>query len=435
MNHKKQFSEQPWVENEMRALRAETPDEAAVERTVRAMQGSHAARPVTSKAWVWRASAVAAAALALGIFLAVKPQNASAASLRQIADAVRAANARHELVYRPGAGGKLELKLETWIEGEKNKVIEHSTEFGTVVAGYDGQRQFKYLPTEGGFIDDTGPMGFPVESVDSYLTIPGATVLRNENGVNLDGTKLNLLTVDCKNVKFDIYYDAATRLPMRRDVFTMKGDLIEQNRYDYPKDILDTVFAPPTGPNVNLTDYPAVRKLLAEKLSGAGQTAEVGGVKIKLLAVLVGKSEVIAVWTGGALADPLKKKFMVVGGLKSVVPWPSTPPAFAIPSPVQYTTSIEQPPIYAGNTRLHGDVAWLKDTSSLKGSFTLEVPVWAEDRTEPWKGEKGEDLGFRSKCVGMARFTVTDAIKADDPTRVLWKPVGGVDKKAESVKQ
>jgi len=383
------------MRNEMQALRSNEPDPAAIDQTVEKVL-AFAPAPARARAnYVWKAVPLAACLGAGAFFLFGASQSASAASLRRVAEALRHQSIRHAKTYRPGPAGELVQTNEDWIDGKRHTELFIDENGSKTLSGYDGQRMFVYSTKDGGFVDDVEPSGPPVEDIDSYLNIPGAQVTKL-----VVGREHDVYTITCSNVAFDLYVNPATGLPIRREVLTRRGDLIEKNDYDYPTQIPTSTFKAPAVPG--LTDYPALRQELSRRLTRPGQTKEVGGVKISLKAVLYGKSRLLAVWTGGARGGE--------GGGTWVE---------ELPKPI----ALGGPEAFAANgpsvrgEKVSSDGAWYQNLS-LDGPFTLNVPVWAEDRSAPIRG------GFRSKIVGRLKFRVTDAIQAADPDRVLVRPSG-----------
>ncbi|RYG30880.1 hypothetical protein EON81_24050 [bacterium] len=376
MNPKKLSSESPWMRNELRALRAEAPNPEEVDRAVNAVR---AYRPVPNQPrHLWKAVPVAAC-LGIGAFLfLVAPQSAQAASLREIADALKQQTLRHSKTFRPDSSGELLLTNEDWIEGAKHASAFHEADGEKVLTGYDGRTMFRVSSKDGGFIDDVAPSGLPVEDIDSYLQIPGARVLKQTSA-----GKLNLYTVAYSNVKFDLYVDPATRLPVRRDVLSLQGRLIEKNEYDYPARLSPELFRAPRGGAI--FDYLSLRKQLSRRLSQPGQIVKVGGVEISLKAVIIGKSRIIALWTGGAKGEGKDKGVWIEGMAKPIASGP--------------LEGLQAP--------LRGSGVWYANLK-LDEPFTINVPVWKDSR----------------KLVGHATFRVGNALRAPDPDRVVFKPSG-----------
>lgn len=430
MNQKKRFSDRPWVAGEMRALRAEEPKAEAVERAVRIMQAPPPRRQARS-AWVWRTTALAGAAGVMAIVFVVRPQQASAASIKQIADAVRAQVSRHERVYRLDAEGKQALMLETWIAGEKFRTVDYSGDDPRSIVGYDGKLQFRWSPKGGGFVDDVEPTSSPVESIDDYLDSAGNTVVKQQSGVELNGRTADLYVLQYSNVVFDLYADPVSRLPIEREVHDRAGRFIERNDYDYPGDIPESTFEPPSDPGVKLTDFPALRQEAARRLRGPGQRQVVAGVAVTLRAVLVGPRGLLAVWTGGAppevrpgaqSGDQTISVKGVTAASSDRYPVPQTALVTTCAAPANSQTS----PVFPAGGPFYCQIAWFNGTAEHSRAITVEIPVCAQDLTRPLRDNNGRVVGFRSKLVGRARFTVTNPIVADDAQRVLWKPAGEV---------
>lgn len=407
MNRKKPSSETPWMRHELRALRSEEPNPAAIEGTVGRVLAFSPASDRTSVRpnHAWKAVPLAACLGVAGMLLFVAPQRASAAGLREIADALRGQTTRHAKTYRPDAGGNLTLANEDWIDGKRHVTAFNEPGGEKTLIGYDGRRMFRVSTVDGGFVDDVEPSGLPIEDIDAYLRIPGARLVKQTSEGRWD-----VYRVDCPAVRFDLYVDPATRLPARRDVLSFKGRLIERNEYEYPATLAADRFRVPAMPGI--ADYPALRRELAARLNLPGQTKEIGGVRISLKAVLVGKSRILALWTGGAKGDWVSDGDLRIEGLPKP-PIQGRPDAFTVP-----LGATKAPPLFRGQPVL-GDGAWYPNLR-LQGPFTLSVPVWAEDRTRPIPGGKGH----RSKLVGRLSFRVTDPILAPDPDRVVWAPSG-----------
>jgi len=374
---------------------------------------------------VWRAVALGGVAGALGVAFLLRPSVASASELHRLAAAARAQQTRHTLDLRPDAQGKMILCNEFWMEGEKHAEIYYDADGGVTLAGYNGRRMYLYRTKDGGFIDDVEPDRAPIETIEDYLKIPGGTLANVEKGVNLEGRDVDVYRLNFGNMGFDLFIDPASGLPIRRDVFTTRGKLIERNLYDYPADIPDKRFNPPADRNIAWTDYPAIRTELSRKLRGPGETKTLGGVKITLRAVIVGNRQLVALWTGGAKTEYHKDGHIRVEGLPdglatglaTMSVWPSNDP--------------DKRPLYLNGQQLLGDSAWYRSSLKLKAPFTISVPVWAEDRTRPLVSSEGQKLpGFHSKFLGSLTFRVNSAIYAEGPERVLWRPGDEVVKTA-----
>jgi len=390
MNQSKRSSESNWVHDQAQALRSETPSAGAIDDTIGKVLAYSA--PVAAKrpAYRWRMVPLAAALGAGALFLVITTQPAHARSLHDIAEAVRHQATRHSSTYRPDANGKLVLANEDWISGRRNTMLFVEPDGAKTITGYDGARSFRYSTKYGGFMDDVEPSEPPVEDIDAYLHIPGGRLLKQAHVGNEDVYSLSF-----SNMAFDLYVNPATGLPMHRDVLTHSGKLIERNIYDYPSSISAETFAPPAG----LTDFPALRQELASRLHAAGQTKSVGGVTISLKAVLVCKSHLLALWSGGAPGSGGDVWVEGVPKSRARASQSQSPDGFSVAGAWYVNAKLDQP-------------------------FTISIPVWTEDRTRPILGRDGKQLGFQPKLVGHAAFQVSDAMQAEDPDRVVWKPDG-----------
>ncbi len=419
MNPKKPFYSHSGIEREVSALRAEEPREEAIDQAVLAMRAlprPDRKNPVRST--VWRVALPVAAAVAMTVVFTARPQVASAADLKRISQAVRDQKTRYMKGYRPNQSGELKLMLEMWMEDVKH--MEHFREpDGTEsIHGYDGKRMFLYGTIDGGgFIDDVDPASFPREDIDDYLNIPGGSLDRVDRGVLLDGKKVDLYALSFSNVKFDLYVEPSSGLPVRRDVFTVQDRLIERDIYEYPADIPDAQFQPPASIKDGLCNYPDQRTVFAKQLASAGQTKSLGGVKITLRAVIVGKRQVVALWTGGAKTDFDAKGHIVVEGLpRGFAPgfetgsvWPSNDP--------------DHPPLFVGKLPVVADGVWYEKELNLKKPIKISIPVWVEDRTRPLVSQEGQKLpGYHSKLIGSLSFTVDNPIYVQDAGRLIWRP-------------
>lgn len=399
MNPKKLSSKTSSMKEELRALRAERPDGAAVDRAVQRVLAFTPSAPRPQP--VLRRAIPAIAALGgLALLAIVTSPRAGAASLQSIAEAVQAQPRRHTVTYRPDARGRWIPRIEDWVDGLRSRSVEPEPTGGRTVLGSDGRLMYRIEPNGTGFIDE-GALGSPIESVDSYLRIPGARLLQVRSAGGGD-----IYRVDCRTVVFDLFVDPASRLPLRRDVFTESGRPIERNVYDYPARYPDGFFRAPSGPSI--TDYPALRRQLATRLDAPGQTKTLAGVTISLKAVLVSRTRLLALWTGGAKGEGQGGENVSIEGIPKPL-FGARPTPFVVPT---------DSPDDEGTLR--GDGAWY--LAIPKGPFTLCVPVWKEDRSRPIVGRNGMRLGYHSRFVGRLSFRVTDPIAASGPDRVVWKP-------------
>ncbi len=410
MNPKKPSFDATWMREEVRALRAEEPGARAVEGTIGRVLAFTPPRRSSkaSPTLVWKAVPVAAVVGGAALLSVAMSGTAKAASLQSIAEAVRAQTKRHSVTYRPNAEGKPVLRLEDWVDGARNVSIEPSDDGGRTIVGYDGRLVFRVERNGEGFVDDVEDSGTPVESVDSYLHIPGAHLFGVSHADSLDVYK-----IDCRTVVFDLYVDPTTRLPVRRDVFWENGKFVERNEYDYPVCFPKGRFRAPSGPSI--TDYPALRRELSGRLAAPGQTQTLGGITISLKAVLFSNRRLLALWTGGAKGDGKLRSLEIEGGPKPML-W-DRPKAFAISTDPLATDEVPS----VGDESLCGEGLWYADLR-LNTPFTIRVPVWAEDWSRPILGRGGKRLGFHSKLLGCLSFRVTNPIEVPGPDRVVWKP-------------
>ncbi len=424
MNPKKPLSDASWLGEELQALRAEQPSPESIERTVLLMQAPPPTVNRPRANWKLRAATLAAAAALLVVLVSVGDQRANASTLRQIAEVFRAHRTRHQKTYRPDANGRLALRNEGWQDGDKQSTRFYEPDGTCQITGYDGHVMFNVTLGKGGFVDDGAPSGIPVEDIDTYITIPGAHLLSRALGRQVDGRSVDLYTIGFSDVKFTLFVDPKSQLPVRRDVLTLHGVLIERNEYDYPSLIPAATFRLPAHEKSRVCDYPALRARLQRQLLQGGETKEVAGVRITLRAVLVGSTKVMALWTGGAPVDGSDSK----GGLRILGDgqflMDSAPEPFSVPSEVPRRNS--RAPLFVGKERLFGQQAWYAEPVDWRTPFTIDMPVWEEDRSRPIVSADGRKLGYHSKQVGRLQFVVSHVIRADDPERVLWRPSNDV---------
>jgi hypothetical protein len=410
LKNKKQFFEKAWVREDLVALRSEEPDSAAVQRAVSAMQTAPT-RTAARSPWVWRATAAAAAAAAVAVLVfSAAPRSASADILKQIETAVKGQRTCHMKTFRHNSQGEMQLMLEDWIDGVRNKSVE--TKDGSVTeVGYDGRLMFRVGANGSGFVDDVEPNSTPVSSIDDLLGIPGGKLAKQEPGVKADGQTVDLYVITFSNVRFDLYVDPTTRLPAKRVVTDSAGNFIEENDYDYPASIPDSTFEPPSGSGQTLCDYPKLRKQVSQLLQGPGETQTVGGVEVRLLAVLAGDRSLLAVWTGGSQpgSDPKNAAFpadaMTLAGVTFKDPNQSPPPQTPFQTFCTQALNNEASSVFPSGGPFYGLIAWYQDEITVGSPLTLQIPVWSG-----------------SKFVGYAKFTVNDVVVGGDPQRVLWKP-------------
>jgi hypothetical protein len=420
MNEKKPLSNQPWVDNELKALRSEEPREEHVSRVVGAVQENHPPAVNVRPRFAWRTAGIVAAIAVIGSFVALRGPSAVAKDLDRISNALQAQKTRHTVDLRPNEKGDLILANEYWISGEKYREVFHNVDGTFSEFGYDGQQMFRYNSRDQtGTVDDVKPESMPIETIEDYMNINHAKIEKVDRGVMEQGKKVDIFTISYGNVRMSLYVDAPTGLPIRRDVFTMKDKLIEVNKYDYPAQIADGEFQ--LHERVKVDDYPAMRKVLAAKLDGPGETQELGGVKITLKAVLLANRHLVAIWSGGAKTDYLGEGHVHITGLPQGIAagmptgsvWPDNNP--------------DTPPIFAKGKQLIVDGIWYDDPIMVRSPFTLEVPVWTEDKTRPLISQEGIHLpGYHSKLLGKLKFKVTDPIFVADPQRLIWPPDGKV---------
>ena len=425
MSHKKQLFDRTWISSEIESLRVEEPNAYAVDRTVSRVL-EHSPRIGTGhdrSLTTWRVAIAACGLVAGGVTFYATLQPANASSLREIASALKKQHTRHTIDSRPDENGNLAFRGELWIDGKKHAEVYDEPHRGISRSGFDGIHQFQMTAQNRGYVDDASSEGSPIEDVDSYLNIPSPKTVSHIAGVELEGKTVDLYKIGFSNVKFDLYVEPSTRLPIRRDVFSTNGHLTEQERYDYPSSIPANTFEPPK--TSGLTNYPQLRSKLAVKLKGAGETKEIGGVKITLRAVILGPGKVIALWTGGAKGEDVPGGVMEVENYKTAS-ISARPSSFSLPN--QENRNLRSlPPLFVGTEQVLGDAAWLLEGGKnretyIQGPMTINVPVWAEDRTRPVHGKGDEVIGYHSRLVGRLSFKVSDPIRADEPDRVAWGP-------------
>lgn len=427
MNHKKPVSEPAALARAVGELRSEQPSDQAVDRAVFAMQSPPLPQAPKRNPWVLRAGTAAIAAVALMLVLSVTSQKAVASDLKDVSQAVQARSVRYTKTFRP-IDGELKLTNELWIAGEKY-LLKMTDGNGTNVVLFDGKRTYIHYPPALPVVDDTKSSSYPVEDIDTYLRIPNAKVERVVK-VAVDGRELDKYRISFPAMVFDLFVEPSSRLPVRRDVLT-GGKLLERDYYEYPSKFPANQFDIPKS-EPGATDYPALRKLLDERLHQPGETKEVNGVKISLKAVIVGRYEVLALWTGGAPGDYVKEGSMWVVGKSRKTAGPRPDP-FTVAAPVPLNETKE--PIFIEGKPLLGDAAWLDKGVTVKAPFVINVVAWQEDRSRPNISTEGKNLGFRSKPAGRLQFTVTDPIYAADPERLMWKSSYEGVKTATAVKK
>lgn len=422
MKQNKQLFNRPGIVEEVQSLRSEQPDPMAIDRAVfRTLDASP--RPIRRQSrLVWRFAAVAGLIVASSSALYLTAQPASAASLHDIAAVFGRQKTLHFVDERPDSNGNPVFRREFWLSGKKYAESSVEADGERLREGYDGSLRYRISSKNGGYVDDTKPMDMSVEDIDSYLDTPNAQVLRHATNLQLDGRTVDLYTIGFSNVKFDLYVDPSSHLPLRRDVFTPSGEFTERELYDYPVSMPDTLFSAPTGPEVQ--DYPQLRAILKSQLSGPGQTKEVGGVKISLKAVILGRDKVLALWTGGVKGEDVREGDMWIEGQERA-PGTARPDIFSVTHRMVPGFAY-QFPLTANGQEVLGDAAWLLEGGTnrhryIEGPFTLNVPAWAEDRTRPIVDGKGSVIAYHSKLVGRLSFEVTDLILADDPDSVVWR--------------
>ncbi len=424
MKQNKSLSDNARVQTELNALRAEAPREGAVDRAVSAFERTREVRPVASRSrYVWRSAAIATAAgLAVVASLIITSPKAEAAGLQKVAAAVRAQTIRHDRAYRPNKEGKMVLTNEDWVDGVKQSQIMFDEMGRKSTITYDGRLMYLDYPGTEPTIDEREPSKIPIEDVTAYLNIPGGKVLGHTTGFP------ETYTLGFSNMRFTLFINPQTQLPIARDVVDRRGFLIEHNDYDYPSNVPASVFAIPSG-GKGVSDYPHLRGILAERLREPGETQHVGGVSVTLKAVIVGEHKILALWTGGGKGEYIPSgNFWIEDRERPYMQ--ARPGAFGVPLETVDNVKVE-PDIVVGNQPLRGDAAWFKDTK-VKVPFKINIAVWAEDRTKPVILKDGTRAGFHSRMVGRLRFVVKAPIHSADPDVLLWKPVFAGDEIAVS---
>jgi hypothetical protein len=426
MKQSKSLSDNSRVQAELNALRAEAPREEAVDRTVWAFERTQGVRPVPSRSrYVWRSAAVATTAgLAVVASLIVTSPKAEAAGLQKIAAAVRAQTIRHDRAYRPDKDGNMVLTNEDWVDGPRQSQVMFDEQGRKSTITYDGRLMYLDYPGSEPTIDEREPSKIPIEDVTAYLNIPGGKVLGHTAGFP------ETYTLGFSNMRFKLYINPQTQLPIARDVLDGRGFVVEHNDYDYPASVPESVFAIPRGAK-GVSDYPLLRGVLAKRLQDPGETQQIGGVSVTLKAVIVGQHKIMALWTGGGKGEYIPSGNFWVEGVERPY-MQARPGAFGVPLETVDKVKLE-PEIMVGSRPLRGDAAWFKDTK-VKAPFTINIAVWAEDRTKPVILKDGTRAGFHSRMVGRLRFVVKDSIHSADPDVLLWKPVFSGDSVAVSDK-
>lgn len=414
MNDKNPQFDSAIFKKDLEALQSESVPEDGYHRAIAAMR-TDPDRAKTRPSW--RLLAPASGLAVVAAFVALQSPTVSAAEISRLSQASQAQQIRHTRDYRLNDTGQLVLANEYWIEGAKQMMVSLNPDGTKTISGFDGKLNFRG-DASGGHFDDTELDRFPIETIQDYLAIPNASVKSVDRGVPEGSLKVDVFTISYGGLVMKLFIDPKTGLPVRRIV--EGGSYREENLYDYPADIPDERFKPSPAESKNWSNYPALRKELAERMKGPGITKQIGGTKITLHAVIVGDKRVVALWSGGAPTDYVQGASMEVIGLPmGHAPGLETMSVWDRPDP-------DKPRLMREGKRLFGDAVWYESTAALSGPVTVRIPVWSEDRTRPLISQEGtREPGFHSKLLGKLEYSGIKPIYAGDPTRLLWKPSGG----------
>lgn len=160
---------------------------------------------------------------------------------------------------------------------------------------------------------------------------------------------------------------------------------------DYPSDLDDSLFDPPA----DAVDQKEARKTVDTLLAGKIASATVAGHAVELNGLFFDGVNVYAVWKGCAGDYDCPIRFKLDG--RDFGPLSS-----------HYQTNVRclssakclQPESAVCPFSAMGETV----TSNLPRTVRLTLPVFAPDRTRPFRSRGGKALGYHSRCVGEAEF-------------------------------
>lgn len=396
--------EEALLRRPVQALRTQGGDPSRVQAAAHAMMANRAQAQAPRPAIRF---AVAAGATLFLAGVALWPRPVAALSLKAIVQAMQGFSARHERTFRPDKSGKLAMVSELW--GEPGKLAE--TFVGSTESRSDGHVVYTYWPESNkqriapGASVEMDPVG-----IEEYEKSPYGKLLRVEKV----GAQLRYV-FQMGATRQDLIVNADTKLPVRREVFYPSDHLLETHEYEFFKDLPDSIFEPAVKPGVPLCNVFEDRKSLQEMLASKPQTQVVGGMTIRLRAVVVAGSCVAAIVSGedprsatsleGLQVDGVKAWNVATHGDSTV--WAGKLPSVGSPFTLQGETAVVERGLY------------LPD-KSIPDEFVLRIPVWKYDPQKPLVDpETKKRVGIDTRLVGWAEFQVRDVLRTDDVDSVL----------------
>ena len=318
---------------------------------------------------------VAAAAAAVGGALLL-PRKSSAMSIQDVARAARRYTSWYEQTYRPDKSGKLQLVIETWCApGKLAEKFDDGTEFRS-----NGKLSYDYWPAQNRQrITPWERMEIPLDSVEGFAEFKLLAIRR-------EGKLLRYVF----DIHQDLLVDPSTKLPVERDVYHEDGSILEIHKHFFGHHLDERLFEPDIKPDVPFFDIPAEQAAVNARLVQAPQKQVVGGVELRLYAVLVDDGGLVgAVVSGGSPGPQTGVNRLQIAGIPAP-PWSSR-----VPGETKWL-NVNGRPVRLETGR------WTPK-QAFPSRFMLRVPVWKSDFS----------------LVGWAEFDVSNAILADQIEEVL----------------
>jgi len=405
-NHK----EEEFLNRGIHALRSEPVDSSGVPGAVARMMMT--VRHPIGTTIALRYLSLGAAAVGFAVF-SLWPRSSHAASIREIVMMAKQQSTRYERVLKPDAHGRLTMYLEQW--GAPGKYANRFVNEGET--RFNGRLEYSFRhetntqvieESNGSDALEIDPVG--LEAFDDFK------LLR----VDTEGSRLRYVFQMAPS-RQEIVVDAATKLPIERDVIKSDGSIMEVHQYFFQKTLDPNIFEPDIKPGVRTINLPEDRKKLDEMLLDPPQCKMVAGVRVNLHAVIVDdvSSIVAAVVSGGDARPPVRNPLV-----KSPLAIVGLPDGFATPE-AAYSSLAGQAPDVTNTLQVNGEPARVDQTSyqpkvSIPDEFVLRVPVWKRDPSLPlldWQSHKR--IGDDSCLVGWAEFKVNHPLRTYGIARVL----------------
>ncbi len=176
-----------------------------------------------------------------------------------------------------------------------------------------------------------------------------------------------------------------------------KGVLASRTTVEYPNALDGNLFEAPREPGVTLYDIDQDEELVRKRLVMGFGDVQVGNQVAKVRGVyLDGGKNLIVLWTGASPNGDLKQPIRVKG-VKT-----RHGDSYGISG---FTTSRVLASQVRGRSpvlnEFMGGMAKAL-TGPIPDTFTIDIPVYREDRSQPIKDKVGKTLGYRSKFLGYS---------------------------------